>query len=164
MPPTNSMPVRSAPIKVGDKAPDFTLLDQDRQEWTLSKAVQNGPVVLCFFPLAFTGVCASEMECVSRDFDKWTKQGMQVVGLSCDSFATLKAWADQAGYKHRLLADMHRAVCRGYGLFWSDLNVAQRGTVIVEKGPDGSPTVTWAQTREPGKAMDFGAVLAAVAG
>jgi peroxiredoxin len=164
MAPTTSMPVRSTPIQVGDKAPDFTLLDQDRQEWTLSKAVENGPVVLCFFPLAFTGVCASEMECVSRDFDKWTKEGMQVVGVSCDSFATLKAWADQAGYKHRLLADMHRAVCRGYGLFWTDLNVAQRGTVIVEKGPDGSPTVTWAQTREPGQAMDFNAVLAAVAG
>jgi peroxiredoxin len=158
------MPVRSTPIKVADQAPDFTLLDQDRQEWTLSKAIENGPVVLCFFPLAFTGVCANEMECVSRDFDKWTKERMQVVGISCDSFATLKAWADQAGYRHRLLADMHRAVCRGYGLFWTDLNVAQRGTVIVEKATDGSPTVTWAQTREPGQAMDFNAVLAAVAG
>ncbi len=164
MPPTTSMTVRSTPLKAGDRAPDFTLLDQDRQEWTLSEAIDQGPVVLCFFPLAFTSVCTSEMECVSRDFDKWSREGMQVVGVSCDSFATLKAWADQAGYKHRLLADMHRAVCRGYGLFWADLNVAQRGTVIVEKGPDGAPTVTWAQSREPGQAMDFDAVLAAVAG
>lgn len=164
MPPTTTLPVRSTPIQAGDKAPDFTLLDQDRQEWTLSEAVQKGPVVLCFFPLAFTSVCTTEMECVSKDFDRWTREGMQVVGISCDSFATLKAWADQGGYKHRLLADMHRAVCRGYGLFWSDLNVSRRGTVIVEKGPDGTPTVTWAQTREPGQAMDFASVLAAVAG
>ncbi len=164
MPPTTTLPVRPSPIQVGDKAPDFTLLDQDRQEWTLSEAVQKGPVVLCFFPLAFTSVCTTEMECVSKDFDRWTREGMQVVGVSCDSFATLKAWADQGGYKHRLLADMHRAVCRGYGLFWTDLNVSRRGTVIVEKGADGAPTVTWAQTREPGQAMDFESVLAAVAG
>lgn len=164
MPPTTSMPTATTPIKAGDHAPDFTLLDQDRQEWTLSDAVERGPVVLCFFPLAFTSVCSTEMDCVSRDFDKWTKAGMQVVGVSCDSFATLKAWADQTGYKHRLLADMHRAVCKGYGLYWSDLNVSQRGTVVVEKGPDGAPTVTWSQAREPGQAMDFEAVLSAVAG
>ncbi|MCC5824337.1 MAG: redoxin domain-containing protein [Phycisphaerales bacterium] len=164
MPPTATMPERQAPPNSGDQAPDFTLLDQDRQEWTLSEALKSGPVVLCFFPLAFTSVCSEEMGCVSRDFDRWSKQGMQVVGVSCDSFATLKAWADQTGYKHRLLADMHRAVCKGYGLYWADLNVAHRGTVIVEQGPGGSPVVRWAEAREPGQAMNFDAVLTAAAG
>lgn len=164
MPPTTTMPERHATLNAGDRAPDFTLLDQDRQEWTLSDAIASGPVVLCFFPLAFTSVCSEEMGCVSRDFERWNSEGMQIVGVSCDSFATLKAWADQVGYKHRLLADMHRAVCKGYGLFWPDLNVAQRGTVIVERGPDGSPVVRWSEAREPGQAMDFKAVLGAVAG
>lgn len=160
MAPTTTLPARSEPVKPGDRVPDFTLADQDRQEWVLSDALEKGPVVLCFFPLAFTSVCSTEMECISREFDRWTKEGKQVVGVSCDSFAALKAWADQAGYKHRLLADMHRAVCKGYGLYWADLNVAQRGTVIVEKGQDGAPTVTWSEAREPGQAMDFDAVLA----
>lgn len=162
MAPTTTLPVRSEPLTTGDRAPDFTLTDQDRQEWTLSAALDKGPVVLCFFPLAFTSVCSTEMECISREFDRWTSEGKQIVGISCDSFATLKAWADQAGYKHRLLADMHRGVCKGYGLYWTDLNVAQRGTVIVEKGPDGAPAVTWSEAREPGQAMDFDAVLATV--
>lgn len=164
MPPTTTLPASPTPIKAGDTAPDFTLLDQDRQEWVLSTALENGPVVLCFFPLAFTSVCSTEMECINRDFDKWSNTGMQVVGVSCDSFATLRAWADQTGYKQRMLSDMHRAVCKAYGLYWADLNVSQRGTVIVEKGADGTPTVTWAQAREPGKAMDFNAVLSAAAG
>ena len=164
MPPTTTLPERKDALRSGDAAPDFTLLDQDRQEWTLSEAVRSGPVVLCFFPLAFTSVCSEEMGCVSRDFDRWSKENMQIVGVSCDSFATLKAWAEQSGYKHKLLADMHRAVCKGFGLYWADLNVAQRGTVIVETGPDGTPVVRWSEAREPGQAMEFDTVLRAVAG
>ena len=163
MAPTTTLPSRSEPVRVGDTAPDFTLLDQNKEEWTLSEALAKGPVVLCFFPMAFTGVCAEEMGCVSRDLAKWSGAGREVVGVSCDSFATLKAWADQSGFKHRLLADMHRAVCRAYGLYWADLNIAQRGTVVVERGQDGTPTVSWVQAREPGQAMDFDKVLEAIA-
>lgn len=163
MPPTTQLPPRSEPLSPDDKAPDFTLLDQDKQEWTLSKALEKGPVVLCFFPMAFTGVCTTEMECITREFDRWAGKGMEVVGVSCDSFATLKAWADHGGFRHRLLADMHRAVCRGYGLYWPDLNIARRGTVIVERGADGSPVVAWSQSREAGNAMDFEEILKAVA-
>lgn len=161
MPPTTTLPVRSTILQPGDTAPDFTLMDQDRQEWTLSKELDKGPVVLSFYPLAFTGVCGTEMECVTKEFARWSKEGMQIVGVSCDSFATQKAWADQMGFKHRLLADMHRAVCKGYGLFWNDLNVSSRGTVIIERNASGQPTVTWSQARQPGQAMDFEAVMSA---
>jgi len=159
MPPTTALPTRDSVIQTGDIAPDFTLLDQDRNEWTLSEAAISGPVVLCFYPLAFTGVCGTEMECVNNEFSRWSEQGAQIVGVSCDSFATQNAWGEQMGFKHRLLADMHRAVCKAYGLFWSDLNVASRGTVIVEKNGSGKLMVTWSQSREPGEAMDFNAVL-----
>lgn len=159
MPPTTTLPVHASLIKPGENVPDFTLLDQDRQEWTLGEALKKGPVVLCFFPLAFTGVCGTEMECVTREFSRWSKDGVQIVGVSCDSFATLKAWADQMGFTHRLLSDMHRAVCKAFGLYWADLNVSQRGTVIVELDPSGQARVTWSQAREPGQAMDFDAVL-----
>ncbi len=159
MPPTTTLPTRDSVLRPGDPAPDFTLLDQDRNEWTLSEAASEGPVILCFYPLAFTGVCGTEMECVTKEFSRWSERGAQVVGISCDSFATQNAWAEQMGFKHRLLADMHRAVCKGYGLFWSDLNVSSRGTVIVEKDGAGQLNVTWSESREPGEAMDFDAVL-----
>jgi peroxiredoxin Q/BCP len=44
----------SAPLKVGDRAPDFTLTDTDGKSVTLSKALEKGPVMLFFFPKAFT--------------------------------------------------------------------------------------------------------------
>ena len=45
------------PLNPGSKAPDFTLMNQDRQAVTLSTALANGPVVLAFFPAAFSSVC-----------------------------------------------------------------------------------------------------------
>jgi peroxiredoxin len=151
---------RTAPLGVGDPAPDFTLKTQDRADWRLSDALKQGDVVLCFFPLAFTGVCSTEMKCVNDEMARWQAKGAQVVGVSCDSFATLKAWADSMGLKQTLLADMHREVCKAYGLYWKDLNVSSRGTVVVGRSQTGHGKVTWVQAREPGKAMNFEEVLA----
>jgi peroxiredoxin (alkyl hydroperoxide reductase subunit C) len=146
---------RDTLLAVGDTAPDFALLDQDRKEWKLSESLRHGEVALCFVPLAFTGVCGVEMGCVSTDAAKWGKKGVTVVGISCDSFAVQKAWAEKEGYTQRLLADMHRQVCRAYGLYWPELNVSRRGTYVIER----SGRVTFAEAREPGKAMDWEKVL-----
>lgn len=146
----------------GSPAPDFTLPTQDREDWTLSEKLAQGDVVLCFFPLAFTGVCTTEMECITKEFASWTEKGAQVVGISCDSFAVTKAWSEQLGLTHTLLADMHRSVCKDYGLYWPKLNVASRGTVVVSAS-DAGPVVKWSQSREPSDAMDLNAVLAQLA-
>jgi len=153
---------RTTPISAGEEAPDFTLKDQSRGDWTLSAALGDGPVVLCFYPMSFSSVCTTEMKCVTDEFARWREKGAQVVGVSCDSFFVQKAWADALGLKQTLLADMHREVCKAYGFYWPDLNVAARGTVIVERGPGGVPRVKWAQSREIPKAMKFDEVLAAL--
>ncbi len=153
---------RSSPIAVGDSAPDFTLTDQNKGEWSLAEHVKKGDVVLCFYPLAFTGVCSTEMRCVSDDFSKWSGKGSTVVGVSCDSFAANKAWADKEGYKHTLLSDIHRAVCKAYGLYWPELNVANRGTVVIGKDASGKGKVKFVQARQPGNAMKWEDVLAMV--
>jgi peroxiredoxin (alkyl hydroperoxide reductase subunit C) len=80
------------------------------------------------------------------------------VGVSCDSWAALKAWSKQEGYDIPLLSDLHRTVCKAYGLYWTDLNVSQRGTVIV--GKDGK--VRWSQARQPGNAFKKEEVEAAL--
>ncbi len=159
---TTSLEPRSDTIAAGEIAPDFTLTNQDRQEWTLSDAVKQGDVVLCFFPLAFTGVCGTEMKCITDDMARWQEKGATVVGISGDSFAALKAWADQDGIKHTLLSDSHRKVCKAYGLYWEDLNVSRRGTVVIGHSDSGEGKVKWVQAREPGNAMDFDEVLASV--
>jgi peroxiredoxin len=160
--PDNPTP-RDTLIQAGDTAPGFTISTQDREDWALSDAVKKGDVVLCFFPFAFTGVCATEMECLSKEMKRWTDAGATPVGISCDSFAALKAWAERDGFTNTMLSDIHRAVCKAYGLYWSELNVAQRGTVIIGQSDDGVGTVRWAQAREPGNAMDLDEVLAAMA-
>jgi len=154
-----SLTARSAPIAVGDKAPDFTLPDQDRNDVSLSGLLaRGGDVVLSFFPLAFTGVCTSEMECFTSDIARFADKDTTVVGISCDSFATQKAFADASKIGIPLLADMHREVCKAYGLYWEDLNVSSRGTVVI--GSDG--VVKWVSAREPGDAVNNDEVLGQV--
>ena len=160
--PNDALQPRTSTIAVGDAAPDFTLKDQYRNDWRLADAVKKGDVVLCFYPLSFTGVCGTEMKCVNEEMASWQGKGATVVGISCDSFAVQRAWADKEGHKQPLLADMHRQVCRAYGLYWADLNVSSRGTVVIGKDPSGQGRVKWVQAREPGKAMDFEEVMATV--
>lgn len=151
--------VRHEPIRVGEIAPDFTLLDQNKKLWTLSEALKKGDVVLCFYPMSFTGVCGTEMKCVSTEMAKWAAKLAQVVGISCDSFAVQKAWSEAEGFKQTLLADMHRQVCQGYGFYWPELNVASRGTVVIGRNPGGKGKVKWVQARELKSAMNFDEVM-----
>lgn len=151
---------RDTLLAAGDTAPDFTLPDQNRQDWHLAEHLKKGDVVLCFFPLAFTGVCGTEMACITKDMASWQARGATVVAISCDSFATLKAWAEREGLEHTLLSDIHREVVKGYGIFWPDLNVGGRGTVIIGHSDDGKGKVKWSERREPPNAMNFDRVLA----
>jgi len=151
---------RQAPIEVGETAPDFTLLNQDREEVALSDLLRQGrDVVLSFYPMSFTSTCTSEMECFNADREKFANKNATVVGISCDSFAVQKAFAEKHGLDIPLLADMHRQVCRAYGFYWPELNVSSRGTVVI--GPDGK--VKWVSAREPGDAIKTEELLAALA-
>ncbi len=160
--PNEQLTPRNSPISVGESAPDFTLTDQNRQEWRLSDAVKKSDMVLCFYPMDFSPVCSTEMKCVTDEMDKFEKKGAQVVGISCDSFFVHKAWADSIGLKQTLLADMHRAVSKAYGLYFPDLNVSARGTVVIGKDASGAGKVKWVQSRELRTAMTNDEVLKAI--
>ncbi|MEO0512900.1 MAG: redoxin domain-containing protein [Planctomycetota bacterium] len=157
---SQDLPVRETPIEVGDAAPDFTLKDHESNDWTLSEHLKASDVALCFYPLDFSPVCSTEMECITRDMERLEGAGLTVVGVSCDSFFVHKAWREQLHLKQTLLADMHRAVCKAYGLYWPDLNVSGRGTVIISKADDGHGTVKWVQKREISDAMELDEMLA----
>jgi peroxiredoxin len=120
-------------VKVGDTAPDFTLKDQDQKDWTLSSLRGNKNAVLIFYPLDWSPVCTGENKCITDDFPKFEQANAEVVGISCDSFFSHKAWADSLGLKHKLLADFNRDVVKKYGLFFEPLNCGKRATVIVDK-------------------------------
>lgn len=153
----------TSPIAIGATAPDFTLKDQNRQDWSLTDAVRRANVVLCFYPMDFSPVCSAEMQCVTDEMEKWAggRNGtpVEVVGISCDSFYVHDAWAKALGLRQPLLADMYRDVAKAFGFYWPDLNIAARGTVIIAQSDDGIARVRWVQKREIPKAMSFDEVL-----
>jgi len=123
-------------VDVGSKAPDFTLTNQDRQPVKLSE--QRGrPVVLAFFPAAFSGVCTKEL-CTFRDaMARLNSAKAQVYGISVDTFFTLKAFQDAQGYNFPLLSDFNKQAIRDYGVFNEDMiglkGIAKRAVFVIDK-------------------------------
>jgi glutaredoxin-dependent peroxiredoxin len=125
------------PVEIGAKAPDFTLMDQDRKPVTLSSAVQNGPVILAFFPAAFSSVCQKEM-CTFRDsIAALGAAKAQVFGVSTDTFFALKAWADQQRLGFPLLSDYNKDVIRRYDVVNPDMiglkEIAKRAVFVIDR-------------------------------
>jgi peroxiredoxin len=123
-------------VAVGSKAPDFTLTNQDREAVTLSK-LQGKPVVLAFFPAAFSGVCTREL-CTFRDsMAQLGKADAQVFGISVDTFFALKAFQDQQKLTFPLLSDFNKTAMRDYGAFNEDMigmhGIAKRATFVIDK-------------------------------
>ena len=124
------------PLTPGSKAPDFTLMNQDRQAVTLSTALANGPVVLAFFPAAFSSVCQQEL-CTFRDsMADLSAVKAQVMGVSTDTFFTLKAWGDQQRFGFPLLSDYNKEVIRQYGVVNPDMiglkEIAKRAVFVID--------------------------------
>lgn len=160
--PNDNLTPRDTPIKVGDEAPLFTLPDQEKKDASLGALLGKGEVVLSFFPMAFTSTCGLEMGCFSKDLAKFGAKGATVLGISCDSPAALKAWAERDAIKATMLADMHRHVCKAYGFYFPPLNVAARGTVVIKPDGAGGGVVKWVSARELGQAVKNEDVLAAI--
>ncbi len=118
-------------IKVGAIAPEFALKNQDATEVRLSQ-FRGQEVVLCFYPFDWSPVCSTENQCITRDLEKYAAKGAKVFGISCDSWFCHKAWIQAMGLKHELLSDFKREAVQAYGLYFADLNCAQRATVIVD--------------------------------
>ena len=125
-------------VAVGAKAPDFTLPNQDRESVSLSAALEKGPVVLAFFPAAFSSVCTSEM-CNFRDsMAEFNKMSAQVLGISVDTFFANKAFADSHQLNFPLLSDFNKNVIETYGVVNPDMiglkNIAKRAVFVIDRG------------------------------
>lgn len=123
---------------VGSKAPDFTLVDQDREPVKLSDQIGTGNIVLAFFPGAFSGVCTKEM-CTLRDSMSQLKElGAKIYGISTDTFFALKAWGDQQRLEFPLLSDYNKEAIRAYDVVNPDMvglkNIARRAVIVIDKG------------------------------
>jgi peroxiredoxin len=124
-------------IDVGAKAPDFALVNQDRETVRLSDVLARGPVVLAFLPGAFSGTCTTEM-CTFRDSSSdLNRTNAQVLGISTDTFFALKAWADQQHFNFPLLSDYNKDVIRQYDVVNPDMiglkDIAKRAVFVIDR-------------------------------
>jgi peroxiredoxin (alkyl hydroperoxide reductase subunit C) len=147
-------------IDVGQEAPDFTLKDQNNEEFTLSSYRGERAVLIVFYPLAFTGICTGELCAVRDDIASFQNDAVQVVSVSVDSAYTHKIFAEREGYDFPLLSDFwpHGAVAQAYGVFNETAGFANRGTFLVDQ--DG--IVRFAEMNSPGQGRDANEWLSAI--
>ncbi|GLY06701.1 peroxiredoxin [Actinoplanes sp. NBRC 101535] len=103
-------------IGKGDIAPDFELADQDGNPRRLTDLLKDGPVVLFFYPGAMTKGCTAEA-CNFRDLGaEFQAAGVQRVGISKDTVAKQKEFADANTFDYPLLSDPDMATIAAYGV------------------------------------------------
>jgi len=122
-------------LKVGEKAPDFVLKDQDGKEFRLLD-FRGKKVLLSFHPLAWTSVCEKQMRTLEENYEKFESLNVVPVGISVDPVPAKKAWAEHMGLKKlRILSDFwpHGEVARLYGIFRERDGISERANVLVDE-------------------------------
>lgn len=143
---------------VGDKAPDFELLDVERNKRTLSE-FSGGNLVIAFYPGAFTSVCTQEM-CALRDsLARFNEMNANVVGISVNDPFSNKAFSDQNLLSFPLLCDYTRGTVTDYDVALEDFagmsgyTAAKRSVFIL----DGEGTIRYRWVSEdPEVEPDYG--------
>lgn len=121
--------------KVGDRAKDFTLPDQNDEEFTLAD-FKGKKVLLSFHPAAWTSVCAKQMKALEDNKAVFDQLNTIAVGVSVDTVPSKKAWAESLGIKNtRLLADFwpHGKVAQLYGIFRAKDGISERANIIIDE-------------------------------
>ncbi len=140
-------------LAIGDRAPDFTLVDQHGQDVTLSRWAGEKAVLLVFYPFAFSGVCTGELTGLRDRLGDFETDLSTLVAVSCDPLYAQRALADRDGIFFPLLSDFwpHGAVASAYGAFDEISGGARRSSFIVDKGG----VVRWALHNPRGQARDL---------
>jgi peroxiredoxin len=142
------------------QAPDFELANQYGELIRLSEFRGKRPVVLVFFPLAFSGICTGELCALRDNIAMFRTEGVELIGISVDSKHTLRAWAEQEGYDFNLLADFwpHGQVAKEYGVFLDVKGLSNRATFII----DTQGIIRASFITAPGEARSLAAFRAAL--
>lgn len=154
-------------VSEGDEAPTFTapLANGEVGTFDLSAALEDGPVVLAFFPGAFTSVCSHEMDTFQDRLAAMNETGATLYGLSVDSPFALNEFRDKLGLEFDLISDANHEVIKQYDIVtgfdqYGIDELAQRAVFVI----DESGTVTYAWVGDnPGLEPDYDEVEEAAA-
>src|SRR5262245_6029109 len=131
-------------LKVGDKAPDAIVFPKPREPAHLSE-YSDKPVVLLFFPLAFSGVCTKEMCTVAEDYSAYEELGTQVIGISIDSPWVNQKFAEACNATFPIVSDFNKEASTAYDVLREELGglkgVSERAAFVI--GRDGRIAYAW---------------------
>jgi peroxiredoxin len=151
----------------GDTAPTFTATygTSDHEPFDLDDVLGDGPVVLAFFPGAFTPPCRNEMVALQNHLDDFEAAGATLLGVSADSPFSQGAFREEHGLEFDLVSDMAREAISAYDLDIDigDLGlhgIANRAVYVLDD--EGTVTFAW-EADDPTNEPDYEAVLDAVA-
>jgi peroxiredoxin len=153
-------------VTTGDAAPTFTATvgTSDHEPFDLEDHVGDGPIVLAFFPGAFTPPCTNEMIAFQERADAFADAGATLFGISADSPFSLGAFREEHGIEFDLLSDMAGDAIRAYDIEIdiADLGlhgIANRAVFVIDEA--GDVTYDWV-AEDPTNEPDYDAVLDAV--
>ncbi len=135
-------------LKIGDQAPDFKLFNTEKNEVSLSDYKGKNVVVL-FFPLAFTGVCTTELCQMRDDIATYSKLNAEVLAISVDSIFTLGKFKAEQNLPFQLLSDFNKTTATAYDSLYETFvlgmqGVAKRSAFVV----DANGTIQYAEVLE----------------
>jgi glutaredoxin-dependent peroxiredoxin len=152
-------------LKKGDKAPDFTLFNTEKNPVSLTD-YKGKNLIVHFFPLAFTGVCTKQL-CTVRDaISMYKNDNADVVAISIDSIFTLGKFKEEQNLSFDLLSDFNKDVSSAYGSLFETFpafgmkGVSKRSAFVIDK--EGA--IQYAEVLEsPGDLPNFDAINATLA-
>ena len=126
--------MNNEPLKVGDAAPDFELMDENKNKVSLS-SLRGKKVVLLFYPMDFSPVCTTEHCAFGPELPSLQGNDAVVFGVSTDSPFSHAEYKAKYKIPYSLLADPTRKMVKAYGMFAGEepYNCGKRGTVIIDK-------------------------------
>lgn len=124
-------------IQVGQKAPDFKLIDKDKNVVTLEN-FKGKNLVLFFFPMAWTGPCTKEMCAIQEDFKMYSGLNAAIAGVSIDTLFAQKKFAEENKIEYPLLSDFNKIAIKDYDIVHHEFafgyfDVAKRATFVIDK-------------------------------
>ncbi|MEF8813556.1 MAG: redoxin domain-containing protein [Halovenus sp.] len=153
-------------VSTGETAPTFTATyrGSDHETFDLADHLGDGPVVLAFFPGAFTPPCSNEMVALQEHLDRFEDAGASIFGISADSAFSQGAFADEYDLDFDLVSDMDGDAIDAYDLTMDipDLGlhgIANRAVYVL--GEDGAVTYSWVAD-DPTNEPDYDELLEAV--
>ena len=151
-------------LATGTTAPDFTLPNGPGTEVALADLLSKGPVVVFFYPHAYSSVCTEEFCGVRDDWSAWSELNASVVGISVNTPFIVAQWKQDLGLPFELLSDFNKDTSAAYDAMYDEFfglkGVSKRSAYVI--GTDGTITYAW-QSEDAGVQPDMNAIKAALA-